>query len=302
MGTLMHQVETRPKRTASVFGEETWSYEWLAAEVGRLTQGLRARGSDVPHREDGEPLVRGPNVFVGYCNDPDATSAALRDGWHQTGDMKCRGEGHELWFVSRKKHLIVRGGAKLPPVEVECKLAAHPSNQKAAVVDVPDAVLAQLVFGFITLTTSSKPSVVSEIPATAGTRLAGYKVPEGLYVINELPRNVLGKLDRNALMVMGTKTGRPRFGDSTLQPKRSGENTLCAKHITALTDTFRRRQWSSLRIPPFRIYSICSDAQRDGCAGHNRREQRSGLYGNSACCGRWHRVSIAPATPIIAST
>jgi long-subunit acyl-CoA synthetase (AMP-forming) len=101
MGALMHTVETRPKKTAFVFGEKTLSCERLAAEVGCLTRRLRARGSDVPPGEDGEPLVRGPNVFVGYWNDPDATSAALRDGWHQTGDMMCRGEGDELWFVSR---------------------------------------------------------------------------------------------------------------------------------------------------------------------------------------------------------
>jgi hypothetical protein len=301
MGALMHQVETRPKKTAFVFGQDTWSCERLAAEVGCLTRGLRARGSDVPHGEDGELLVRGPNVFVGYRNDPDATSATPRDGWHQTGDMMCRGEGDELWFVSRKKHLIVRGGAKISPVGVERKLAAHPAVQEAAVVGVPDAVLAQRVFGFVKLTTSSKPSVVSEIPATAGTRLADYKVPERLYVINELPRNVLGKLDRNALMVMPTKTGRPRFGDSTLQPKESGDNTLRAKHITAPTH-FVEANGVRYAYRRFGSYSICSDAQRDGCAGHNRREQRSGLYGNSARCGRWHRISIAPATPIIAST
>jgi AMP-binding enzyme C-terminal domain/AMP-binding enzyme len=301
MGALMHQVETRPRKTAFVFGEEKWSCERLAAEVGCLTRGLRTRGRDLPHGEDGELLVRSPNVFVGYWNGPDATSAALRDGWHQTGDMMSRGEGDELWCVSGKKHLIVCGGTKISPVEVERKLAAHPAVQEAAVVGVPDAVLAQHVFGFVKLMTSNKPSVVSEIPATAGTRLADYKVPGSPYVINELPRNVLGKLDRNALMVMGTKTGCPRFGDLSLQPDQSGENTLRAKHITVPTHCVEANgvRYAYRR---FGSYPICPNAQRDGSAGHNRREQRSGLYGNSARCGRWHRISIAPAIPIIAST
>jgi long-chain acyl-CoA synthetase len=212
------------EQISTTFGAPLRNF-WGASEaVGSLTPGLRSgpvsqiakearvrlideNGSDVPHGEAGELLVRGPNVFVGYWNNLDETSAALRDGWYQTGDMMRRGEGDELWFVSRKKDLIVRGGAKISPVEVERELAAHPAVQEAAVVGMPDAVLGQRVFGFIKLRTGSKPSIVSEILASAGTRLADYKVPECLYVINELPRNVLGKLDRNALMVMAPKTG-----------------------------------------------------------------------------------------------
>jgi hypothetical protein len=275
--SALNQVEIRPKTAAFIFGEDTWVYEWFSTEVGCLTRGLRARGSDVPHGLAGELLVRGPNGFVGYWNDLDATSAALRDGWYHTGGMMRRGEGGRLWFVSRKKDLVARGGAKPSPVEVKRELAV----QEAAVVGVPDAGLGQRVFGFVKLPTGSKPSVVSEILATAGTRLADYKVPESFYVINELRRNVLAKLDRHALMTTGPKTGGPRFGDATLQPKQSGENTLRAKHITAPTH-FIEVKGVRCAYRRFGSYSIYSDVQRGGCADHNPRERRSGLHGNSA--------------------
>src|ERR1700752_4813170 len=114
-----------------------------------------------------------------------------------------RGEGDDLWFVSRKKDIIMGGGTNISPVEVEEALvASHPAVEEAAVVGMPDAVYGQRVVGFVKLVDGAKDSVVSEILGKIGRRLASYKVPERLAIVDEFPRKSLGKLDRNALQAM----------------------------------------------------------------------------------------------------
>ncbi len=203
---------------------------WGATEVvGSLTFGLKSgpvvrvakgaevrlideTGADVPHGEVGELLVRGPHVFPGYWNDPRATEQALEGGWYHTGDLMRRGEGDELWFVARKKDIIIRGGTNISPIEVEEALVAcHPAVEEAAVVGVPDPVLGQRIFGFVTLAEVTGESVVSEVLKNAAARLAAYKVPEGIRVLDGLPLTALGKIDRKRLLKTAEdlcKTGR----------------------------------------------------------------------------------------------
>ena len=176
--------------------------------VARIVKGARIRlidenGADVADGEAGELLVRGANVFAGYWNDPQATEESLKGGWYHTGDLMRRGEGDDLWFVSRKKDIIIRGGTNISPVEVEQALVAcHLAVEEAAVVGIPDAVLGQRVFGFVKLAKRATDTVVSEILRNVAARLASYKVPEGLRVVDELPRNALSKVDRNMLQTM----------------------------------------------------------------------------------------------------
>jgi len=182
--------------------------------VARIVKGARIRlidenGADVADGEAGELLVRGVNVFAGYWNDPQATEESLKGGWYHTGDLMRRGEGDDLWFVSRKKDIIIRGGTNISPVEVEQALvAAHPGVEQAAVVGIPDAVLGQRVFGFVTLAKGMRDTIVSEILGNVATRLASYKIPEGLRIVDELPRNALSKVDRNMLQTMAAETDR----------------------------------------------------------------------------------------------
>jgi long-chain acyl-CoA synthetase len=179
--------------------------------VVRIAEGSHVRlvdenGADVAEGEIGELLVRGPSVFAGYWNDPAATAQALKGGWYYTGDLMRRGEGSELWFISRKKDIIIRGGTNISPMEVEEALvASHPAVEAAAVVGKPDAVLGQRVFGFVKLATGAKETVVAEILNNVARRLAPYKVPEGLRVVDALPRNALGKVDRRALEALVRK-------------------------------------------------------------------------------------------------
>jgi acyl-CoA synthetase (AMP-forming)/AMP-acid ligase II len=208
------------KRVTSVLGAPLYNL-WGATEVvGQLTFGLQPgpvvrivegaqvrlvdeNGADVAHGEVGELLIRGANVFTGYWNDPAATAQSLKAGWYHTGDLMRRGEGNELWFVSRKKDIIIRGGTNISPTEVEEALVAcHPAVQEAAAVGKPDPVLGQRVFGFVRLATGTKESVTAEILQNVAQRLASYKVPEGLRVLDALPRNALSKVDRRKLEAM----------------------------------------------------------------------------------------------------
>jgi long-chain acyl-CoA synthetase len=208
------------ERVTSVFGAPLYNF-WGASEVvGSLTFGLKHgpvvrivegarvrlvddRGADVADGEIGELLIRGPNVFAGYWNDPDATAQSLKAGWYYTGDLMQRGDGDELWFVSRKKDIIIRGGTNISPVEVEeALIASHPAVEEAAVVGKPDPILGQRVFGFVKLTGGAKETVVPEILQNVAQRLAPYKVPEDLQVLSALPRNALSKVDRKILQAM----------------------------------------------------------------------------------------------------
>jgi long-chain acyl-CoA synthetase len=198
---------------------------WAATEiVGSLSHGLQLgpvarivpgaqirlvddKGVEVPHGEVGELLIRGPNVFAGYWNDEQATADSLRDGWYHTGDLMRRGDGDDLWFVSRKKDIIIRGGTNISPREVEEALVAcHPAVEEAAVVGKPDPVLGQRVVGFVKLAPGANKGAAAEILKSATKRLAAYKVPEDLQVVEAMPRNALSKVDRRALEAMASKS------------------------------------------------------------------------------------------------
>src|SRR6202158_3500838 len=229
------------ERITSIFGAPLYNV-WGATEVvgsltfglqrgpvARIVEGARVRlidenGADVVDGDAGELLVRGANVFDGYWNDPKATEESLKAGWYHTGDLMRRGGGGELWFVSRKKDIIIRGGTNISPVEVEQALvAAHPAVEEAAVVGIPDAVLGQRVFGFVKLAKRATDTVVSEILRNVATRLASYKVPERLEIIDALPRNALSKVDRNMLQAMAASADKaqpPRIGAAPAQTKQ----------------------------------------------------------------------------------
>jgi long-chain acyl-CoA synthetase len=159
------------------------------------------RGEPGSRGEVGELLVRGPSVAVGYWSGPGQISAPS-DGWFHTGDLMREEEKHELWFVSRKKDLIIRGGSNISPIEVERVLMAHPAVCDAAVIGIPDVILGQRVVGLVKLADNSGKSILDDILANAKARLADYKVPEWLEVVNEIPKNALGKIDRKSLLAM----------------------------------------------------------------------------------------------------
>jgi acyl-CoA synthetase (AMP-forming)/AMP-acid ligase II len=183
--------------TTEVAGQLTFGPQ--PGPVLRVAQGAHIRlvdddGADVADGEIGELLIRGDNVFVGYWNDPATTAQNLKNGWYYTGDLMRRGDGDELWFVSRKKDIIVRGGTNISPTEVEeALIASHPAVEQAGVVGKPDPVLGQRVFGFVKLAAGAKDAVVAEILQNVAGRLASFKIPEGLRVVDALPRSALAR-------------------------------------------------------------------------------------------------------------
>jgi len=232
------------ERVTSTFGAPLYNVWGATESVGSLTFGLQRgpvvrivkgalirlideNGAEVADGEIGELLIRGANVFDGYWNDPQATAASLKAGWYHTGDLMRRGEGDELWFVSRKKDIIIRGGTNISPVEVEQALVAcHPAVEEAAVVGIPDGVLGQRVFGFVTLASGTNDTIFSEILGNVATRLASYKVPEGLRVLDQLPRNALSKVDRNQLAAMAASTDKARLPQTIAAPAQTGERPI----------------------------------------------------------------------------
>lgn len=176
--------------------------------VMRIADGTQIRlvddnGNDVADGETGELLLCAPNLFDGYWNDPAATAESLKDGWYHTGDLMRRAGTDELLFVARKKDIIIRGGTNISPVEVEQAIvAAHIAVEEAAAVGMPDRALGQRVLGFVRLAKGAEDGLVPEILDNLRTRLAAYKIPERLIVLDALPRNALSKIDRKALQAI----------------------------------------------------------------------------------------------------
>lgn len=106
----------------------------------------------------------------------------------------------QLWFVGRKKDLIIRGGSNISPVEVESVLTPHPAVEDAAVIGIPDEQFGQRVIGFVQLASEVQNRIVEQIIAEIAPQLADYKMPERLTIVSEISRNALGKVDRKSLL------------------------------------------------------------------------------------------------------
>jgi fatty-acyl-CoA synthase len=146
--------------------------------------------------EEGELLVRGPNVFPGYWRNPEATAAAFRDGWLKTGDLAERDDEGDYWIRGRLKELVVSGGENVYPAEIEAVLADHPGVVEAAVIGVPDERWGEVCAAFVVL---RAPVGDDELAEHCRTRLARFKVPKSFHVVDELPRNSLGKVVKSEL-------------------------------------------------------------------------------------------------------
>ncbi|MFC7371317.1 AMP-binding protein [Fictibacillus iocasae] len=149
--------------------------------------------------EIGEMAVRGPQVMKGYWNQPEETSAVLRDGWLLTGDMGYMDEKGYFFIVDRKKDLIIAGGFNIYPREVEEVLYEHPAVKEAVVIGVPDPYRGETVKAFLVL----KEGAVckeEELNAFCRERLAAFKAPRLYEFRDELPKTMVGKILRRVLI------------------------------------------------------------------------------------------------------
>jgi len=168
-------------------------------EVRLVDPASTGAGDDVLVGDPGEIWVRGPNVFAGYWDDPDATARVLTaDGWLRTGDVAVADDDGWLTIVDRQKDLIIVSGFNVYPAEVEDVLRAHPSVREAAVVGVPDARTGEAVLAFVVLGAGVELDE-AELIAYCASQLARYKCPATVTFVSELPHSDAGKVLRRTL-------------------------------------------------------------------------------------------------------
>jgi long-chain acyl-CoA synthetase len=156
--------------------------------------------TETPPGEVGEIHIRGLNVMKGYWQRPEATEAALVDGWFLSGDMATVDDDGYYFLVDRKKDLIIRGGFNVYPREVEEVLYAHPAVLEAAVVGVPHPTLGEEVAAAITLRPTHTVSE-EELRDYVKARVAAYKYPRHVWLVGALPKGPTGKILKREIQV-----------------------------------------------------------------------------------------------------
>ena len=167
--------------------------------VTNETRLVQSDGADAPPGDIGELWVRGPGVMKGYWNRPEATAAAITDGWFQTGDVGRFDDEGFLFIVDRIKDMVIRGGENVYCVEVESVLDDHPDVVAAAVIGVPHDILGEEVGAVIQVRPGTSVTE-DEIRTFVGERLAGFKVPSHIWLRTEpLPVSPIGKVLKQQL-------------------------------------------------------------------------------------------------------
>jgi long-chain acyl-CoA synthetase len=150
---------------------------------------------DVPAGERGELIVRGPQVFQGYYGKPEETDAVMVDGWFRTGDIVTVDEAGFIRIVDRIKELIITGGFNVAPTEVENALRQFPGVDDVAVVGLPSEHSGEEVVAAIVVAGDQEVDVEA-VREFARTLLTPYKVPRRIFVVDELPKSIIGKVLR----------------------------------------------------------------------------------------------------------
>jgi len=186
--------------------------------VGRVIPTVAARVvddnmNDVPVGEVGEIVYRAPTLMAGYWNNPKATAEAFAGGWFHSGDLVRQDEEGYIWVVDRKKDMIISGGENIYCAEVENILAAHPSITEVAVIGRPHEKWGEVPVAVVAVVPNGKAGSESALSLAdlddfLTERLARYKHPKALEIVDALPRNPSGKVLKTEL--------RERFGDTSV--------------------------------------------------------------------------------------
>jgi long-chain acyl-CoA synthetase len=159
---------------------------------------LEDGATEMPQGQEGELLIKGPQVMKGYWNRPDVTEGAISDGWLRTGDIAMTDEDGYFYIVGRKKDVIISGGYNIYPDEVDDVLIAHPAVLEGATIGVPHARRGETVKSFVVL----KPqhtATAGELMEYCRTQLAAYKVPRRIEFRDALPKSAALKVLRREL-------------------------------------------------------------------------------------------------------
>ncbi len=168
--------------------------------IGLPVAGVQMRlvddsGAEVPPGEVGEVAIQGHNVMKGYWANPDATAAAIPDGWFRSGDLARVDEDGYFFIVDRKKELVIRGGYNVYPREIEEALYEHPAVAEVAVVGIPHESLGEEVGAAVALKPGAS-ATPDELKAFARDRVAAYKYPRRVWLVEQLPKGPTGKILR----------------------------------------------------------------------------------------------------------
>ncbi|MGN6780282.1 MAG: long-chain-fatty-acid--CoA ligase [Marmoricola sp.] len=188
--TATFNISAEERRVLSI-GKPIWGVE--VKVVGGDGRALPPGTENV-----GEILIRGHNVMKGYYKRPEATAEALRDGWLHTGDLGYADEDGYLYIVDRLKDLVIRGGYNVYPREVEEVLYEHPDVVEAAVVGKPDERLGEEVVAYVALRPGAT-ATPDDITAYCKERLAAYKYPREITLLDSLPKGPTGKILKREL-------------------------------------------------------------------------------------------------------
>jgi acyl-coenzyme A synthetase/AMP-(fatty) acid ligase len=153
----------------------------------------------------GRVWIRTRSQTIGYWDDSAATADILRDGWLDSGDLAHADEDGYLWFFGRKKQIIVHDGSNICPQEIEGVLVEHPSVIGAGVVGIHDAIHGENVRAYVVFDPAAEPPTSQELIRFARERV-GYKAPEEIVALDEMPVNATGKVDRARLIRMAERS------------------------------------------------------------------------------------------------
>ncbi len=192
--------------------------------------------TEVPVGIEGRLWIRSPGNMVGYWNNPQATAETLVDGWLDTGDVMRADKDGYFWFCGRKKQIIVHDGSNICPQEVEEAVAAHPAIEAVGVIGVHDLVHGENVRAYVSLKDRAVRPTSEEIVQFARERV-GYKAPEEIVVLDAIPLNATGKVDRLALMQMA---------EAQIAASTTGRH-VSRSSLTSVLDACDRRQSPSSR-------------------------------------------------------
>jgi long-chain acyl-CoA synthetase len=184
--------------------------------IGTPVAGVELRlvaedGSDVGPGEVGEIAIRGHNVMRGYHGRPEATKEAIPDGWFRSGDLATRDADGYYVIVDRKKDLIIRGGYNVYPRELEEVLYQHPAVGEAAVVGIPDDRLGEEVGAAVALRVGAT-ATPEEIREFVRDRVAAYKYPRRIWLVDALPKGPTGKILRREVAIPAAATAGATAG------------------------------------------------------------------------------------------
>ncbi|WP_347232934.1 AMP-binding protein [Streptomyces sp. PRh5] len=175
-------------------------HERKAGTIGFPVRGCEMRlvnddGEDVPVGEPGEIAIRGENVMKGYWNRPEATAEAIPDGWFRSGDIATKDADGYHTIIDRKKDLIIRGGYNVYPREVEETLYQHPAVAEAAVIGIKHPELGEEIGAAVALKPGAEADP-EELKNFVRDRLAAYKYPRSVWLVDTLPKGSTGKILR----------------------------------------------------------------------------------------------------------